>query len=91
MEQPDDNAEDEEETDKKRKRRKKPKLPSQLTKAERKDLVLRVVKGRFGGAGTDVDLHFDGDTMTFKEPSVIIGGLKKAISEPKPQQVIMRF
>lgn len=86
MEQPDDNAEDEEETDKKRKRRKKPKLPSQLTKAERKDLVLRVVKGRFGGAGTDVDLHFDGDTMTFKEPGVIIGGLNKAILDLKPQQ-----
>lgn len=67
---PDGVEEDEEESDGRSKRR-KPKKPSQLTKAERKDLVLRVVKGRFGGAGTDVDLHFDGDTMTFKQAPAV--------------------
>lgn len=33
----------------------------------RKHVTLVVTKGRWGGVGTDVDLYFDGETMTYKQ------------------------
>jgi replicative DNA helicase len=45
----------------------KPKSPEELTKDERHYITLRTVKGRFGGAGTDVDLYFNGETMTYTQ------------------------
>lgn len=45
----------------------KAKTPDELTPDEMKKVTLRVVKGRFGGRGTDVDLHFDGSTMTYTQ------------------------
>lgn len=45
----------------------KSKSPDELTREERKFVTLRVVKGRFGGMGREVDLHFDGGTMTYKQ------------------------
>lgn len=41
--------------------------PEDLTPEEKKRVTLRIVKGRFGGIGTDVDLHFDGATMTYTQ------------------------
>lgn len=38
-----------------------------LTPEQRCCLTLRVTKARFGGTGTDVDLHFDGETMTYTQ------------------------
>ena len=46
---------------------KKGKAPEDLTPEEQKQITLRIVKGRFGGRGTDVDLHFDGATMTYTQ------------------------
>ncbi len=45
----------------------KAKTPEELTPEERRNITLRIVKGRFGGMGTDVDLHFDGGTMTYTQ------------------------
>lgn len=45
----------------------KAKNPEDLTDAERKEITLRIVKGRFGGMGREVDLHFDGETMTYTQ------------------------
>lgn len=39
----------------------------QLTDAERHLLTLKVVKGRFGGEGTEIDLYFEGKTMSYKQ------------------------
>ena len=46
---------------------KKGKAPEDLTPEEQKQITLRIVKGRFGGRGTDVDLIFDGETMTYTQ------------------------
>ena len=43
------------------------KNPDELTPDEMKRVTLKIVKGRFGGRGTDVDLHFDGATMTYTQ------------------------
>ena len=43
------------------------KKPEELTAGERQNVTLRVLKGRFGGIGTDVDLHFNGATMTYTQ------------------------
>lgn len=43
------------------------KKPDDLTKEEQKRVTLRIVKGRFGGAKQEVDLIFDGDTMTYNQ------------------------
>lgn len=43
------------------------KKPDDLTKEEQKKVTLRIVKGRFGGAKQEVDLIFDGDTMTYTQ------------------------
>ncbi len=45
----------------------KAKSPDDLTEAERKEITLRIVKGRFGGMGREVDLHFIGETMTYTQ------------------------
>lgn len=45
----------------------KNKTPDELTTEERKYLTLKIVKGRFGGVGREIDLYFDGETMTFGE------------------------
>lgn len=46
---------------------KKGKAPEDLTPEEQKQITLRIVKGRFGGRGTDVDMRFDGSTMTYTQ------------------------
>lgn len=45
----------------------KSKNPDELTEEERKEITLRIVKGRFGGMGREVDLHFNGETMTYTQ------------------------
>lgn len=45
----------------------KPKTPDDLTDEERREITLRVVKGRFGGMGREVDLIFNGETMTYTQ------------------------
>lgn len=45
----------------------KPKNPDELTEDERKEVTLRIVKGRFGGMGREVDLYFNGTTMTYTQ------------------------
>lgn len=45
----------------------KAKSPDELTEDERKGITLRIVKGRFGGMGREVDLYFNGETMTFSQ------------------------
>ena len=44
-----------------------PKTPDELTKEERRDITLKILKGRGGGTGDYVDLHFDGATMTYTQ------------------------
>lgn len=51
----------------KRKDNKQPKNPDELTKEERRDITLKILKGRGGGTGDYVDLHFDGETMTYTQ------------------------
>lgn len=41
--------------------------PDELTQEEKRQVTLRIVKGRFGGAGREVDLVFDGETMTYTQ------------------------
>ena len=43
------------------------KSPDDLTPEERKEITLKIVKSRFGGAGRQVDLRFDGETMTYTQ------------------------
>lgn len=43
------------------------KNPDTLTDDDRKEITLRIVKGRFGGVGREVDLHFNGETMTYTQ------------------------
>ena len=38
-----------------------------LTDEEKKYVTLKILKGRFGGRDTGVDLHFDGATMTYTQ------------------------
>jgi len=38
-----------------------------LTTEEKRQLTLRITKGRFGGSGTDVNLYFNGETMTYTQ------------------------
>lgn len=45
----------------------KKKKPEELTPDEKKRVTLKITKGRFGGAGTDVDLFFNGETMTYSQ------------------------
>lgn len=45
----------------------KGKQPDELTTEEKKEVTLRIVKGRFGGMGREVDLHFNGETMTYTQ------------------------
>lgn len=45
----------------------KPKNPDELEEDERKEITLKIVKGRFGGTGRRVDLMFDGETMTYTQ------------------------
>lgn len=43
------------------------KRPEDLTPAERRKITLVIVKSRFGGVTTEVDLDFDGNTMTLTQ------------------------
>lgn len=45
----------------------KGKNPDDLTEEERREITLKIVKGRFGGTGRRVDLRFDGETMTYTQ------------------------
>lgn len=45
----------------------KGKNPDELTERERNEVTLRVVKGRFGGMGREVDLFFSGESMTYSQ------------------------
>lgn len=49
------------------KNQRKAKKPSELTPEEKKQVTLSIQKGRFGGAGRQVDLIFDGETMTYTQ------------------------
>ncbi|MDD3110605.1 MAG: bifunctional DNA primase/helicase [Eubacteriales bacterium] len=46
---------------------KKAKAPDDLTEDEKQCVTLKITKGRFGGAGKCVDLHFNGETMTYTQ------------------------
>ena len=46
---------------------KKAKAPEDLTEEEKRRVTLKITKGRFGGAGLGVDLHFNGETMTYTQ------------------------
>lgn len=71
----------------------KAKSPDDLTSDEKQEITLRVVKGRFGGQGREVDLHFNGETMTYTQ---ITKGFIE-VDEPtpfddqQPQQPRRRF
>lgn len=43
------------------------KTKEDLTPEEKRLVTLRVTKARFGGAGTDVDLYFNGETMNYSQ------------------------
>lgn len=43
------------------------KSPDELTKDEKKQVTLKITKGRFGGGGNEVDLIFNGETMTYTQ------------------------
>lgn len=58
----------------------KGKSPDELTAEEKREITLRVVKGRFGGQGREVDLRFDGETMTYTQ---VAKGYTE-VSEPMP-------
>ena len=42
-------------------------LPDELTEEERHYVTLKITKGRFGGTGREVDLYFNGETMTYTQ------------------------
>ena len=44
----------------------KPKSPDELTQEEKQRVTLKITKGRFTG-GAMVDLHFNGETMTYTQ------------------------
>lgn len=46
---------------------KKAKSPDDLTEDEKRQVTLKITKGRFGGAGKCVDLHFNGESMTYTQ------------------------
>ena len=43
------------------------KSKDELTPEEMKLVTLKITKGRWGGPGADVNLHFDGETMTYTQ------------------------
>lgn len=43
------------------------KAKNELTAQEKRFITLKVTKGRFGGADAEVDLHFDGETMSYTQ------------------------
>jgi replicative DNA helicase len=47
------------------------KSPDSLTAEERRKITLKVTKGRFAKPGTDVELVFDGETMTYYQTANI--------------------
>ena len=55
-----------------------PKKPDELKTTEKAFITLKVLKSRFSGTNKEIDLHFDGETMTF-EPI-------KSYQQPKQQQ-----
>jgi replicative DNA helicase len=46
---------------------KKGKAPDDLTEDEKRQVTLKITKGRFGGGGKGVDLYFNGETMTYTQ------------------------
>ena len=53
------------------------KSPNNLTDEEKKQVTLKITKGRFGGAGAKVDLIFNGETMTYTQ-------VTKDFDKPRP-------
>lgn len=51
--------------------------PNNLTDEEKKQVTLKITKGRFGGAGKEVDLIFNGETMTYTQ-------VTKDFDKPRP-------
>lgn len=45
----------------------KRKDPDELTEEERHYVTMKITKGRFGGTGREVDLYFNGETMTYTQ------------------------
>lgn len=45
----------------------KAKAPEDLTEEEKRRVTLKITKGRFGGAGRQIDLYFNGETMTYTQ------------------------
>ena len=58
----------------------KRKDPDELTEDERREITLRIVKGRFGGMGREVDLYFNGETMTYTQTAKEF----QEVDEPTP-------
>lgn len=69
------------------------KNPDDLTADERKEITLRIVKGRFGGMGREVDLHFNGETMTYTQTCKGFTEVDEPtpFDDQQPQQPRMRF
>lgn len=57
------------------------KAPDELTEDEKKQVTLKITKGRFGGAGKEVDLIFTGETMTYTQTT-------KDFDKPKPVRML---
>ena len=53
------------------------KAPDELTEDEKKQVTLKITKGRFGGSGKEVDLIFTGETMTYTQTT-------KDFDKPRP-------
>ena len=54
--------------------------PDELNENERRYITMRIVKGRFGGMGREVDLFFNGETMTMTQ--MLKGAIE--VDEPTP-------
>ena len=48
-----------------------PKSKDELTEEEKRQLTLKVTKGRFAAPGASVDLLFNGETMTYTQTARI--------------------
>lgn len=66
----------------------KAKTADKLEGDELNNVTLRIVKGRFGGRGTDVDLYFDGAKMQYTQ---IPAGKVEPEAEPEPQPIRFKF
>ena len=65
----------------------KGKDPNALNKTERQDIVLKVVKGRFGGVGETIQLKFDGETMSYTDVNAQFTKVNEKTPFEEPQQL----